>query len=305
MKKALSLSLSALMCALSLCACGGKTPVPPQPAAESAVSTAASVTEPITEPVTAPVTEPATEPVTEPVTEPATEPVTEPATEPATEPVTEPVTEPLTEAVVEPAPEPTYEEETTKTGHLLKKIDGVAYVDGQVIANKTYSLPQSYVPALTSEDLGDAFPVTPETRVAFLALRAAAQTEGLWLFSVSSFRSYDLQNWLYWSYVNRDGQAAADRFSARPGHSEHQTGLAIDINSCEDSFEYTPEAAWLAAHCTEYGFILRYPKGKEEITGYMYEPWHIRYVGSRELAEAITAAGTMEEYYGLTSVYPD
>ena len=184
-------------------------------------------------------------------------------------------------------------------------LDGITFAGGQIIVNKTYPLPKDYCPPLTSEDLGAAFPVTPETRLAFLAMREAAQKEGLWLFSVSSYRTYDLQEMLYNGYAARDGREAADRYSARPGHSEHQTGLAIDLNSCEAGFEDTPEGIWIAEHCVEFGFILRYPAGKEEVTGYMYEPWHIRYVGSRELAEAIASAGTMEEYYGLTSVYSD
>ncbi len=181
--------------------------------------------------------------------------------------------------------------------------NGVTTVDGQILVNKTYSLPRDYRPELTSRDLGEAFPVTPETRLAFLAMREAAQKEGLWLFSVSSWRSYELQEMLYAGYVARDGKEAADRYSARPGHSEHQTGLAIDCNSCEAGFENTPEGIWIGEHCVEFGFILRYPKGKEEVTGYLYEPWHIRYVGSVELARAITSAGTMEEYYGVTSSY--
>jgi D-alanyl-D-alanine carboxypeptidase len=115
----------------------------------------------------------------------------------------------------------------------------------------------------------------------------------------SGFRSYAYQQNLYNRYVARDGKAEADRYSARPGHSEHQTGLAMDVNSVGQSFAYTSEGKWLAAHAHEYGFIIRYPKGKEDITGYMYEPWHIRYVGV-EIAKEITEAGiTFEEYMGV------
>ena len=105
--------------------------------------------------------------------------------------------------------------------------------------------------------------------------------------------------------MNGYGQASADTFSARPGHSEHQTGLAIDVNSVDDSFRGTPEAIWLADNCYKYGFIIRYPEGKEGITGYKYEPWHIRYVGS-EIAKKVHDAGsnaTLEEIYGLSSQY--
>ncbi len=94
-------------------------------------------------------------------------------------------------------------------------------------------------------------------------------------------------------------------FSARAGHSEHQTGLTIDCNDASDSFVGTPEAEWLAEHASEYGFIIRYPKGKEDITGYKYEPWHIRYVG-KDLAQELDSSGlTLEEYFGIISEYAD
>ena len=99
-------------------------------------------------------------------------------------------------------------------------------------------------------------------------------------------------------------------FSARPGFSEHQTGLAIDVNEISDAFIGTPEAIWLEEHCVEYGFIIRYPQGKQGVTGYKYEPWHIRYVGkdnAKRIHDAAVAAGdpylTLEEYFGITSAY--
>ncbi len=105
--------------------------------------------------------------------------------------------------------------------------------------------------------------------------------------------------------MNKDGKAEADRYSARPGYSEHQSGLAMDLNSVDDSFAYTKEAKWIAENCSKYGFIIRYPKGKEPITGYIYEPWHVRYLGT-ELAEKVTTSGlTLEEYFGITSFYKD
>ena len=105
------------------------------------------------------------------------------------------------------------------------------------------------------------------------------------------------------SYCAEDGRAAADTYSARPGHSEHQTGLAIDLNDVTDNFGNSREGKWVAAHCHEYGFIIRYPKGKQKITGYMYEPWHVRYVGVK-LATKIHDSGlTLEEYLGIDSVY--
>ena len=183
----------------------------------------------------------------------------------------------------------------TAPEHRIEVVDGVTYVDGILIANKTYALPADYAPG----------GLTWECQNALDALCAGAAADGLSIYPISTYRSYEYQAGLYNRYVERDGQAEADRYSARPGHSEHQTGLAIDVNSLAYSFAEKPEGIWLAAHCAEYGFILRYPEGKEEITGYRYEPWHIRYLG-RETAQAVTASGlTLEEYLGITSVYGD
>ena len=102
-----------------------------------------------------------------------------------------------------------------------------------------------------------------------------------------------------------DGKALADTYSARPGHSEHQSGLAIDINMADSAFDSSPEAKWLNDNAYKYGFILRYPKGKDNITGYMYESWHFRYVGT-ELANKLYNDGnwiTLEEYFGIDSKY--
>lgn len=170
--------------------------------------------------------------------------------------------------------------------------NGVTYVDGLLIVNKTYSIPANFANSLTAE-----------TQAAFNKMQSAASAAGLWIGICSGFRSNSYQNSLYWSYVNRDGQAAADRYSARAGHSEHETGLAIDINNASAAFTYTPQAKWLAENCWKYGFIIRYPQGKENKTGYQYESWHVRYVGL-EKAKRLTESGlTVEEYYGLTSAY--
>ena len=135
-------------------------------------------------------------------------------------------------------------------------------------------------------------------------MRKAALEDGIELKVVSGFRSYDIQNGLYNRYVARDGKAAADTYSARPGHSEHQTGLAADLNSVDNNFGDTKEGKWLNDNCYKYGFILRYPKGKEEYTGYMYESWHFRYVG--DIAKELYNNGSwlsLEEYLGITSKY--
>ncbi len=171
-------------------------------------------------------------------------------------------------------------------------VEGLTYIGGMLIANKTYGLPSDFNPGLDSN-----------CEIQFEKLTAAAALEGLNIYFASGFRSYDYQSEIYNGYVSDYGQASADTFSARPGYSEHQSGLAIDVNSIDDSFAGTPEAIWLAEHCYEYGFILRYPQGKQDITGYKYEPWHIRYVGT-DLSYPIYESGlTVEEYFGITSEY--
>lgn len=179
--------------------------------------------------------------------------------------------------------------------HKVEQIDGIWYVDGVLIANKTYPLPRDYAPG----------GLLDQAEIAFQEMQNAAARDGIRLTIVSGYRSYTRQEALYNKYVAKDGKAEADRYSARPGYSEHQSGLAMDLNSVDDSFAYTKEAKWIAENCSKYGFIIRYPKGKESITGYIYEPWHVRYLGV-ELAEAITASGlTFEEYFGITSFYKD
>ncbi|WP_294754905.1 M15 family metallopeptidase [uncultured Ruminococcus sp.] len=173
-------------------------------------------------------------------------------------------------------------------------IAGITYIQGALIANKTYSLPADFAPGLD-----------PTCENQFYKMTNDASKQGLYIYFASGFRSYEYQSQIYNNYVARDGQAVADTYSARPGHSEHQSGLAIDVNSIDDSFALTPEAKWLADHCHEYGFILRYPQGKEDITGYQYESWHVRYVGT-DLSYAIRNSGlTMEEYFGIDSKYKD
>lgn len=177
----------------------------------------------------------------------------------------------------------------------LKKmvvVNGVTYIDGIIIANKTYSLPRNFGSGLANE-----------TQDAFIKMQADAAAEGIYLWIVSGFRSYDTQKSTYNFFLNDRGQELADLCSARPGHSEHQTGLALDVNTVSDAFVGTKEAIWLGQHCAEYGFIIRYPKGKESITGYKYEPWHIRYVGSKKALEITESGLTVEEYYGISSFY--
>ena len=182
----------------------------------------------------------------------------------------------------------------TSKGFVAKVVDGVTYIDGVLIVNKTYSLPEGYGSGLTTN-----------TTNAFNSMQKDASKEGLNLYIPSGYRSYYTQKTLYNNYVARDGVANADTYSARAGHSEHQTGLAFDLNTIDESFANTKEGKWVSDNCYKYGLILRYPKGKENITGYMYESWHLRYVGV-ELATKLYNNGnwiTLEEYYGIDSKY--
>lgn len=172
--------------------------------------------------------------------------------------------------------------------------DGCTYVDDILIVNKTYGLPEDYDPGL--EDY---------VSEAFSEMQADAAEEGFDLYIGSGFRDYAYQVTIYHNYSSIYGWEMADTFSARPGHSEHQSGLVIDCNTIDDAFGETAESDWLAEHCAEYGFIVRYPDGKEEITGYQYEPWHIRYVG-KEIATEINSLGlSLEEYLGVDSTYTE
>lgn len=172
--------------------------------------------------------------------------------------------------------------------------DGITYVDGILIANKTYALPADFNPGVDDEAYN-----------ALYEMEEAAASDGITLYVVSDFRDYETQEIIYNRYVEQNGKEEADTFSARPGYSEHQTGLAFDLNDLEESFADTPEGIWLAENCHKYGFIIRYPKGKDDITGYMYEPWHVRYLG-KEMSEKVYQSGlTLEEYLGITSYYQD
>ena len=173
----------------------------------------------------------------------------------------------------------------------------LTYIDGILIANKTYPLPKSYAPGWNTEGAA-------QLSVMF----AAAQAEGIYLKMQSGYRSYIDQSIIYNDYVARDGQEAADRYSARPGHSEHQTGLAFDLTTTYydglwEGFADTPEGKWVAENCHKYGFIIRYPKEKEHITGYMYEPWHVRYIGVDKATAVYESGLCLEEYLNITSSY--
>lgn len=169
------------------------------------------------------------------------------------------------------------------------------YINGILLANKIYPLPSTFAPGENKE-----------ARQALDKMLATAKKQGFDFVAFSGYRSFDYQTTLYNNYVNRDGQAAADRYSARPGYSEHQTGLAFDIGErgkenlwLTEEFGETPAGQWLLTNAQDFGFILRFPKNKEDNTGYMYESWHYRYVGVDIAKEIKKKDITLEEYLGV------
>ncbi|MCM3758822.1 M15 family metallopeptidase [Sporosarcina aquimarina] len=225
-----------------------------------------------------------------------------PQSSPGTEDKEEENEQNLPPAEVEPAP-PEESAEPDKDG---TPFDG-GYVEGQklpseptyvkniLIANKKYPLPETFAPGESKE-----------ARAAFEEMAAEAKLSSFNLTAFSTYRSYDYQVTLYNRYVDRDGIEAADRYSARPGYSEHQTGLAFDIGEvnhekhwASSSFGTTEAGKWLLANAHRYGFILRYPNHKEDITGYMHEAWHYRYVGKPISEQIFKKNITLEEYLGI------
>ena len=172
-----------------------------------------------------------------------------------------------------------------------------------VVVNKQRPLPVEYVP----QDLVDAdgVPLRLEAAEAYLQMVAEAAAAGVPISAVSGFRTGTEQDQLYVSYTENFGPETADSISARPGYSEHQTGLAVDIanpdGSCalEACFGESLAGSWAAANAHKYGFVVRYPAGAETVTGFAYEPWHLRFVGT-ELAAKLHGSGqTLEQFAGL------
>lgn len=201
--------------------------------------------------------------------------------------------EPSATPIATPTPVATYD--TTSLDSLL------------LLANKTHALPSDYEPSdlVLPQVRGDkdGLYLREEAAKAIEELFYDATNDGVNLLLVSAYRSYSYQETLFNGYVSRDGLAEAEIKSSRPGHSDHQTGLAADI--CRDgcrlnaTFADTTEGQWLANNAYKYGFILRYPKGKEDITGYMYEPWHFRYIGKEEAQKVYDSGLCFEEYYNV------
>lgn len=192
-------------------------------------------------------------------------------------------------------------EEPQKTEELIRYIEGQelpvepTYVKDILIASKKYPLPSTFAPGESEE-----------ARAAYKKLEAAALLDGFNLTAFSTYRSFEYQTGLYQRYTERDGAEEADRYSARPGYSEHQTGLAFDIGEVNREQDWasarfgdTEAGKWIAANGHRFGFIMRYPEGKEAITGYMHESWHFRYVGLEIATEIYNQKITLEEYLGI------
>ena len=225
------------------------------------------------------------------------------------------------EETPEPADQEENSEEESKTEEETEEITGPhgesdpAFSDTDsylILANKKHRLPEGYEPS----DL--AYPEVEmrygnwtlrwDAAIALEDMFHAAAADGVTLILGSGYRSEETQAYFYNLYVEQSGQEYADTISSRPGYSDHQTGLATDLcgvsNTDADlstSFEDTPEGQWLREHAHEYGWIMRYPKGKAEITGYAYEPWHFRYIGVEEATKIynIDQFYSFEEYYGV------
>jgi D-alanyl-D-alanine carboxypeptidase len=173
-----------------------------------------------------------------------------------------------------------------------------------VVVNKKHKLPSEYAPGLQSVAGGQ---MRPDAAAALSTMLDAAANAGVSMRIISSYRSYSTQVATYNKWVNLQGKAQADRSSARPGHSEHQTGLAVDLgtpdNNCDllICFGTTAQGKWLAANSHKYGFIVRYESDTESTTGYQYEPWHMRYLGV-DAATAVKNSGqTLDQYYGVAA----
>ena len=155
----------------------------------------------------------------------------------------------------------------------------------------------------TREAVSENIYLRPEAAAALEDLFEAAAQDGITLYATSGYRSYSTQKAIFERKLERMDEKQANASVAKPGYSEHQTGLAMDIEGettkgtgLTEAFGESPEGIWMAEHCAEYGFIIRYPKGKTSITGYIYEPWHLRYVGKEAAAEITELGVTFEEY---------
>ena len=178
-----------------------------------------------------------------------------------------------------------------------------------ILVNKYNYLTKDYVPnnleTISTTYARSGMKLVKDAKEAYEEMAKDAKKEGYTLIAMSSYRSYTYQVDLYNRYVKKDGKKAADTYSGRPGYSEHQTGLAIDVyNGAYDytNFGKTKEFLWMQKNAHKYGFILRFPEGKEKETGYQYESWHYRYVGKKIAKEIYENDITLEEYHATHNI---
>ena len=173
--------------------------------------------------------------------------------------------------------------------------------DITVLVNKSHALPASYSPTdLVSIPSFSNLKLRKVAVDDFEKLLANAKLDNVYLVPYSTYRDYEYQDGLYQKYLKTDTQANVDTYSARPGHSEHQTGLAIDIRSSSHWYTLTDaDYEWMKKNCYKYGFIIRYPKDNSTITGYKEEPWHLRYIGIEHATKVTELGITYDEYYDL------
>lgn len=182
----------------------------------------------------------------------------------------------------------------SKKDHKKIKKDGKTYIDGILIVNKQIKLPKDFNPG-----------ENPKAVRALNKMMTDAKKDNIQLYKISGFRSYQTQVQLFNNYKARDGEKAANKYSSKPGHSEHQTGLSFDVGAQGSdknlyrSFGKTKEGKWIKKHAADYGFIVRYGKYKENETGYQYEPWHLRYLGKDKAKQVKQSGKSLESYLGL------
>lgn len=200
----------------------------------------------------------------------------------------------------------------------IKQVNGKNVIQNPdnilALVNHQFSLPSTYAPkdlvrpkvafSFGNKDIEKSY-LRKEAAVALEKMFAAAKKQNIELYAVSGYRSYERQDELFQAEINRVGEEKAVQAVAVPGTSEHQTGLAIDISGksvnleLTEKFGTTPEGKWLAKNAHKFGFILRYPKDKVDITGYQYEPWHFRYVGIKAAKVIYEKKLTLEEYFNI------
>ena len=205
-----------------------------------------------------------------------------------------------------PTPSPTTTTTPTPEPTVEPTVDTTTVSSIQKITNKNHPIDSGYVPAnltIVNVNSNGTQYLRSEASSELVKMFAAAHKDGIDLYLVSGYRSYSQQLDLYNTYVSTDGKALADSYDAIPGACEHQLGLAVDLSDgnrdhdIDDSFESTAAYQWLLKHSYEYGYILRFPRGKESITGIAYNPWSFRYIGVEEAKKVYDSGLTLEEYY--------